>query len=301
MATENPHMKQSEIAENFGIERSTVSKILAKKDKWLRVSDNEMRFVAKLRPTKFYMIEGPMTEWLLECATNNVILTDALIRDKAKSLIPDWVADGRFKASPGWLDNFKRRHGIKGGAWHGHGSEVKDLASTGGLPTEEELERIRNIDTTTALPEDWPQNFLSPVPRAETAVQTDPVHIISAEPQVEPVSQSSWQHTEHNTRDDNVIQSTPAYVATAASTADPTPAYDGIGGWRGGQGYMRTEYRPPPGMPTSHEVENMIDSIIDYVDDGPAKDLLKADERFTLTTIKTVLFQFAAGLPIRRD
>ncbi len=81
MATENPHMKQSEIAENFGIERSTVSKILAKKDKWLRVSDNEMRFVAKLR----YPLSVSHHNPLLTVPQTNQVLHDRGSNDRMAS------------------------------------------------------------------------------------------------------------------------------------------------------------------------------------------------------------------------
>lgn len=48
-AQENPGMKQEDIAAQFGVERSTVSKILKQKARWLSVSPNEKVLVAKLR------------------------------------------------------------------------------------------------------------------------------------------------------------------------------------------------------------------------------------------------------------
>ncbi|KAH9936650.1 uncharacterized protein B0H18DRAFT_328253 [Fomitopsis serialis] len=46
---DNPGMKQEEIAARFGVERSTVSKILKEKDRWLNVKDDEKLQVAKWR------------------------------------------------------------------------------------------------------------------------------------------------------------------------------------------------------------------------------------------------------------
>ena len=46
---DNPGLKQEEIAEIFGVERSTVSKILKEKDRWLNVRDDEKLEIAKWR------------------------------------------------------------------------------------------------------------------------------------------------------------------------------------------------------------------------------------------------------------
>ncbi|KZT64936.1 hypothetical protein DAEQUDRAFT_570032 [Daedalea quercina L-15889] len=46
---DNPGMKQEEIAARFGVERSTVSKILKEKDRWLNVRDDEKLQVSKWR------------------------------------------------------------------------------------------------------------------------------------------------------------------------------------------------------------------------------------------------------------
>ena len=48
-AEENPNLRQEDIARKFNIERSTVSKILKEKDRWLNVRDDEKLEVAKWR------------------------------------------------------------------------------------------------------------------------------------------------------------------------------------------------------------------------------------------------------------
>lgn len=48
-AQNHPGMKQEDIAAQFGVERSTVSKILKQKARWLSVSPTEKVLVAKLR------------------------------------------------------------------------------------------------------------------------------------------------------------------------------------------------------------------------------------------------------------
>ena len=50
----------------------------------------------------------------------NTLLTDALIRNKAKETARNLqIPDERFKASSGWVENFKHRHNIRKGVWLG--------------------------------------------------------------------------------------------------------------------------------------------------------------------------------------
>ena len=48
-ARDHPGLKQEDIAAVFGVERSTVSKILKQKARWLSVSTEEEIHVAKMR------------------------------------------------------------------------------------------------------------------------------------------------------------------------------------------------------------------------------------------------------------
>ena len=54
-AQNHPGMKQEDIAAQFGVERSTVSKILKQKARWLSVSPTEKVLVAKLRYLPFIL------------------------------------------------------------------------------------------------------------------------------------------------------------------------------------------------------------------------------------------------------
>lgn len=49
MAMNNPDMRQEDIAAQFGVERSTVSKILKNRAKWLKVSADEDHRSAKFK------------------------------------------------------------------------------------------------------------------------------------------------------------------------------------------------------------------------------------------------------------
>ena len=56
---------------------------------------------------------------------NGVLFTDAMIRNKAKELDDKWrvETEGKFKASPGWIENFKARVGIRKGRYTGNGTD----------------------------------------------------------------------------------------------------------------------------------------------------------------------------------
>ncbi|THH20539.1 hypothetical protein EW146_g842 [Bondarzewia mesenterica] len=123
---QNPTMRQEDIALKYGVERSTISKIIKQKNKWLSVVENEEHRVAKHRPSKFPEIESELVKWLVECRDRKVVLSDAVIRSKAKEVAKALqIPDDKFKASSGWVENFKHRHGIRRGAWVGDGRDEK--------------------------------------------------------------------------------------------------------------------------------------------------------------------------------
>ncbi|EJF57114.1 CenpB-DNA-bind-domain-containing protein [Dichomitus squalens LYAD-421 SS1] len=122
-AQQHPGMKQEDIAAHFGVERSTVSKILKQKARWLSVSPTEKVLVAKLRPSKFPLLEGRLEDWVKKASKEGKVLTDALLRRKAREFGDHMgYTEDKFKASSGWLENFKHRHGIRRGVWHGNGT-----------------------------------------------------------------------------------------------------------------------------------------------------------------------------------
>lgn len=141
-AAENPGQKQEDIANRFSVERSTVSKILKQKHRWLSVSATEECEIVKLRysslllttrvpaltcgrPSKFPDLEYRLAEWVQTVSKDGVVLSDALLRSKAREIgIALGYTHDKFKASSGWLENFKHRHGIKRGVWTGSGTSL---------------------------------------------------------------------------------------------------------------------------------------------------------------------------------
>lgn len=120
----NPTARQEDIAVRYGVERSTISKILKEKERWLNVPDDgfEKIRVSKQRPSKFPQIEQAMLVWM---QTAEQALTDNLLRTRAREIAREYDIDPDvFKASAGWVENFKQRHGIRGGVWHGDGKAM---------------------------------------------------------------------------------------------------------------------------------------------------------------------------------
>lgn len=116
MHLDNPDWKQEQLAKLFDVERSTVSKILKNKETWLAVADVNSHRVAKHRPSKFPKIEKALVHKLWAASQGGTILSDSFIRSIAKKVAEEQsVAPERFKASSGWVDNFKSRAAIRRG------------------------------------------------------------------------------------------------------------------------------------------------------------------------------------------
>jgi hypothetical protein len=76
--------------------------------------------ICECRPSKFPEVEEQLQKWLQEMKRDSVMFTDAMIRQKAKETAKKLhIPDNMFKASSGWVENFKHRHGIRGGIWNG--------------------------------------------------------------------------------------------------------------------------------------------------------------------------------------
>ncbi|KAG8969991.1 hypothetical protein FRC03_012444 [Tulasnella sp. 419] len=119
-AENNPKARQEDIATKFQVERSTVSKILKCKDKWMKVDffSSEAR-VVKHRPSKFPEIEEELILLIRQRVANRETVNDAFIKKSALELAhARGIGKDKFKASSGWVENFKHRHDIrKGGSW----------------------------------------------------------------------------------------------------------------------------------------------------------------------------------------
>lgn len=110
----NPSVKQDAIANEFGIERSTVSKILKQKDKWLAIDPkSDAARIAKHRAVKFPAVEDRLTSWVAQLQARGEAVRDCLIRNEALRIAAELgLGEDKFKASGGWIEKFRERNAI---------------------------------------------------------------------------------------------------------------------------------------------------------------------------------------------
>ena len=116
---------QQQIANHFStlwsmdIARRTVGDILSQRDKWL--SDNTAKRTKG--HAKHTDLEQALWLWFSNKRAQNVVLTDEIVRAKAKDFGRELgVID--FSYSNGWLHRFKQRHGISSHVLSGESAGV---------------------------------------------------------------------------------------------------------------------------------------------------------------------------------
>ncbi|KAI4726852.1 hypothetical protein E4T49_05353 [Aureobasidium sp. EXF-10728] len=117
-AEENPTAKQTEIGYLFGVERSTVSKVLRKKEQYLnRAQPKETpRSPPSKRPkARLPDIEKTLSAWVIKEQKKGSPITDDAIREQAYYFAsipgPENPALNPIN-NPGWLERFKQKHHI---------------------------------------------------------------------------------------------------------------------------------------------------------------------------------------------
>jgi len=112
---DNPTVKQTEIGAMFGVERSTVSKVLRQKEKYLYQDDGSRSPIRKSKG-KFPDIERALSNWARNHQRQGYQLTDAIIRDKARFFAQTvGNSESHLKAnSTSWLEKFKQKNHLMG-------------------------------------------------------------------------------------------------------------------------------------------------------------------------------------------
>jgi hypothetical protein len=178
---ESPTQKQEQLAREFGVERSTVSKILKEKEKWLSMPEDSptQATAARSRPPRWPDLEQQLGEWMFDAEQQGATITDSMIRQKALEIAQILYGDiGGFKGSQGWIEKFKERAAI---ARHGFASEKEDDKANlkakkgkaaGGAASNAPLRRHRKTRTTAAALR--PQQQAGTLDRTTTAMQQHP-------------------------------------------------------------------------------------------------------------------------------
>ncbi|CAG8762761.1 5045_t:CDS:1, partial [Acaulospora morrowiae] len=111
-AQKHPNITLEALAIEFGIKSNTVHDILAEKDVWLALDKNSSLANSKRRKTVgFPTIESALALWVEHAIHHEQALTGKILKVKAQEFA-DKMNINDFKASPGWVTNFKKHHNI---------------------------------------------------------------------------------------------------------------------------------------------------------------------------------------------
>ncbi|CAB4437326.1 unnamed protein product [Rhizophagus irregularis] len=108
-----PRLTQEQLAIQYGIKQNTVSDILKNKDKWLLLDlDSEESKKQRERPVQFPEVEEAMTLWVTNALEADLVINTDILREKAEFFARSFEVNN-FKASNGWISNFKKCHNMK--------------------------------------------------------------------------------------------------------------------------------------------------------------------------------------------
>ncbi|CAB4459808.1 unnamed protein product [Rhizophagus irregularis] len=108
-----PRLTQEQLAIQYGIKQNTVSDILKNKDKWLLLDlDSEESKKQRERPVQFPEVKKTMTLWVTNALEADLVINTDILREKAEFFARSFEVNN-FKASNGWISNFKKRYNMK--------------------------------------------------------------------------------------------------------------------------------------------------------------------------------------------
>ena len=191
LASENSKLKHEDIAIKYGCGRSTVTKVLREKEKWLEEGREGVGLtVQKRREAHWERMEQALIVWVNQASSRNMIINDEIIRTKAKDFAAaiynpdDPLSD--FSASDGWLYGFKSRHGLKSYRLHGEAASapVENLEASRSKLREilapYALENIFNADETGLFFRMLPNQTLATSVRKGTKKDKDRITLLLA-------------------------------------------------------------------------------------------------------------------------
>lgn len=103
----------------YGIGRTTVNDIKRDADKieqhvsTMQSMDGDVRTRKTMKPAKYDELDTAMYRWFIQARSQGIPLSGPIIMAKAVEMNNKLDGDSSFKASIGWLDKFKFRHGIR--------------------------------------------------------------------------------------------------------------------------------------------------------------------------------------------
>ncbi|XP_008182612.1 tigger transposable element-derived protein 4-like [Acyrthosiphon pisum] len=101
--------KKCEIAKEFNIPPNTLSPIIKQKEKIMKFNCGNMK---KMRMTRYLDIDKCLLKWFTQCRDKNIPLNGTILLEKSKRICTTTRTHYNFKASSGWLTNWKKRHDV---------------------------------------------------------------------------------------------------------------------------------------------------------------------------------------------
>ncbi|KAK5132621.1 hypothetical protein LTR08_008820 [Meristemomyces frigidus] len=111
-ADEHPSAKQTEIGAIFGVERSTVSKVLRQKEKYL-IQEDGGRSPIKRSKGRSPDIERALAVWAKNQERKGLPLTDEVIRNQARAFAATTTTPDQVLTSS-WIEKFKLKNNLLG-------------------------------------------------------------------------------------------------------------------------------------------------------------------------------------------
>lgn len=181
---QEPNKKNIDLAKEFGISKGQVSDILKNSNKWLDIDPSSYQAtLRKSRPSPLINIEEALILWIEKALESNLTITGAIIQQKALTFA-NLLSYSDFKASQGWLENFKHRYSIKAFNKHGEAqstpiSEIPQMRENlREVLRQYRREDIFNCDETALFWKMEPSRGLSTQPLAGTKKNKDRVTIL---------------------------------------------------------------------------------------------------------------------------
>ncbi|XP_064462141.1 tigger transposable element-derived protein 6-like [Ornithodoros turicata] len=167
--------KKKDVALRFGIAQSSLSTILKEKEKIMssveRGSSSQRK---KVKRPSYEEIEKAAFAWFLDVRARNVPVSGAMLIQKAKDFGCMLGCDD-FKASNGWLQNFKARHQIVGKVTSGESASA-DVASAASWNEECLPHVLSSFDPADIYNADESGLFFQMLPKRTLALKGEACH-----------------------------------------------------------------------------------------------------------------------------
>jgi hypothetical protein len=95
---------------NFNMDRSTVTKILSKREKWLNISTKQNPSTFHQRSVKHPKLDKAMELWVSQAIAEGLPLSDQILQEKGLEFAKNFnIEDDDLRCSNGWIYKFKKR------------------------------------------------------------------------------------------------------------------------------------------------------------------------------------------------